>query len=45
MAVKAFSLKQIQDKDMQERQRMSRIEDIFNKKKEKGPGKGGRSIG
>lgn len=43
--VKAFSLKQIRDKENQENERMNKIGDIINRKKERGQRKGGRSIG
>lgn len=42
--VKQFSLKQIQNKDLQEKDRMNRIADIMKKKIEKGQSKGGRPI-
>jgi hypothetical protein len=43
--VKAFSQKQIQDRDSLEQERMKRISDILNKKSEGNQNKRGRSIG
>jgi abortive infection bacteriophage resistance protein len=42
--VKAFSQKQIQDKELQEQERMNRIIEMMKKKNEKNQGKGGPSI-